>query len=213
MAAASSNKMEIIIINDPFTDLNYVVYMFQHDSTHGKFNDTVKAENGKFVIDGMPITIFQERDPANIRWGDDAGVEYVVELSAIFTTMGKIGAYLKVPPMYEPCVNHKKYDNSLKIVSIVSCTTNYLVPLTKLIHDNFAIMAVGKVTPEVNGMLTGMAFNVLIPNVLVMDLTCHLEKAAKYDDIKKVVNQASEDSLMDILGYIEDQVVSCMLIK
>ncbi|EDM04770.1 rCG63502 [Rattus norvegicus] len=95
MAAASSNKMEIIIINDPFTDLNYVVYMFQHDSTHGKFNDTVKAENGKFVIDGMPITIFQERDPANIRWGDDAGVEYVVELSAIFTTMGKIGAYLK----------------------------------------------------------------------------------------------------------------------
>lgn len=73
--------------------------------------------------------------------------------------------------------------------------------------------AVGKVTPEVNGMLTGMAFNVLIANVSIMGLTCHLEKAAKNDDIKKVVNRASEDSLMDILGYIEDQVVSGILIK
>ncbi|XP_011848463.1 PREDICTED: glyceraldehyde-3-phosphate dehydrogenase-like isoform X6 [Mandrillus leucophaeus] len=231
-AAFNSGKVDVVAINDPFIDLNYMVYMFQYDSTHGKFHGTVKAENGKLVINGSPITISQERDPSKIKWGD-AGAEYLVESTGVFTTT-------------------EKYDNSLKIVSNASCTTNCLAPLAKVIHDNFGIVeglmttvhaitatqktvdgpsgklwrdghgalqniipastgaakAVGKVIPELNGKLTGMAFRVPTANVSVVDLTCRLEKPAKYDDIKKVVKQASEGPLKGILGYTEHQVVS-----
>jgi glyceraldehyde 3-phosphate dehydrogenase len=72
-----------------------------------------------------------------------------------------------------------------------------------------AAKAVGKVIPELNGKLTGMTFRVPTPHVSILDLMCHLEKPAKYEDIKKVVKPASECPLKGILGYTEDQVVSC----
>ena len=84
----------------------------KYDSTHGKFKGTVKAENGKLVINGKSISIFQERDPSNIKWGD-AGAEYVMESTGVFTTMEKAGAHLKggakrviisVPLWMPPCL-------------------------------------------------------------------------------------------------------------
>ncbi|XP_037590399.1 glyceraldehyde-3-phosphate dehydrogenase-like [Cebus imitator] len=71
-----------------------------------------------------------------------------------------------------------------------------------------AAKAMGKVIPELNGKLTGMAFRVPTANVSVVDLTCCMEKPSKYDDIKKVVKQATEGPLKGILGYTEHQVVS-----
>jgi len=71
-----------------------------------------------------------------------------------------------------------------------------------------AAKAVGKVLPELNGKLTGMAFRVPTPNVSVVDLTVRLEKAASYEEIKKAIKAASEGAMKGVLGYTEDAVVS-----
>ncbi|XP_077746022.1 glyceraldehyde-3-phosphate dehydrogenase-like [Canis aureus] len=248
-AALNSGKMDIVAINDTFIDLNYMVYMFQYDSTHGKFHGTVKAENRKLVINGKSISIFQERNPYNIKWGD-AGAEYVVESAGVFTTMEKAGAHLKggakrviisassaEAPMFVMGMNHEKYDNSLKIVSNASCTTNWLAPLAKVIHGHFGIVeglmttvhiitatqktvdgpsgklwcdsrgaaqniipastgatkAVGKVIPELNGKLTGMAQRVSCGSDLPPGESC------QYDDIKKVGFQDKVELGADLL--------------
>ncbi|XP_075815172.1 glyceraldehyde-3-phosphate dehydrogenase-like [Microtus pennsylvanicus] len=212
-AAFTSGKVDVVAINDPFIDLNNMVYMCLH---HHK--------EGWGLLEG---------------WGQEGH---------------HLRPFCRCPHVCDGC-EPNKYDNSLKIVSNASCTTNCLAPLAKVIHDNFGIVeglmttvhaitanqktvdgpsgklwrdgrgaaqniipastgaakAVGKVIPELKGKFTGMAFRVPTPNVSVVDLTCRLEKAAKYDDIKKVVKQASEGPLKDILGYTEDQVVSCAL--
>ena len=133
----------------------------------------------------------------------------------------------------------------------MSCTTNCLAPIAKVLHDYFTIkeglmttvhaatatqmtvdgpaknyrlgrsslnniipsstgaaIAVGKVIPELNGKLTGMAFRIPTANVSVVDLTVILEKETSYDEIKKTFKNASENELKGVLGYTEEAVVS-----
>ncbi|KAG8542721.1 hypothetical protein GDO81_026203 [Engystomops pustulosus] len=129
-----------------------MAYMFEFDSTHGRYKGKVGATGGKLDIDGKSITVFQERDPANIKWAE-AGAEYVVESTGVFTTIEKASAHLKggakrviisAPsadaPMYVVGVNHETYDTCHKVISNASCTTNCLAPLAKVINDNFGIV-------------------------------------------------------------------------
>merc|ERR1712176_1374248 len=90
-AAIKRDDVSVMAINDPFIDM---VYMFKYDSTHGIFNGTVEAVDGKLVINGKAITVFHCRDPSEIQWGA-AGAEYVVESTGVFTTTEKASAHLK----------------------------------------------------------------------------------------------------------------------
>jgi glyceraldehyde 3-phosphate dehydrogenase len=264
-AALKRDDVNVMAINDPFIDLEYMVYMFKYDSTHGTFDGTVEIADGKLVINGKAITVFHCRDPSEIQWGS-AGADYVVESTGVFTTTEKASAHLKggakkviisAPsadaPMFVCGVNEDKYDPSMKVVSNASCTTNCLAPLAKVINDTFgleeglmttihaytatqktvdgpsgkawrdgrgasqniipastgAAKAVGKVIPELNGKLTGMAFRVPTPNVSVVDLTCKLKTPASMEEIHAAVKSASEGKMKGILGYTSDLVVSC----
>jgi glyceraldehyde 3-phosphate dehydrogenase len=215
-AAIDNPKVEVVAINDPFIDLEYMTYMLKYDSVHGQFNGTVSVEDGKLVVNGKPIVVFGERDPEQLKWGS-AGADYVVESTGVFTTTEKASAHLKggakkviisAPsadaPMFVMGVNNQKYTKDMNVVSNASCTTNCLAPLAKVIHEKFGIVeglmttvhattatqktvdgpsnkdwrggraaanniipsstgaakAVGKVIPELNGKLTGMAFRV-----------------------------------------------------
>jgi len=152
LRAAVDKGAQVVAVNDPFINVDYMVYLFKYDSTHGRFKGTVEAKDGKLVVNGHPITVFTERDPKAIPWGK-AGAEYVVESTGVFTTIEKASAHLEggakkviisAPsadaPMFVCGVNLEAYDPSMKIVSNASCTTNCLAPLAKVIHDNFEII-------------------------------------------------------------------------
>lgn len=263
-AAMENPAVEVVGINDPFIDLNYMTYMLKYDSVHGQFQGSIAVEGDKLVVNGKKIAVFGEKDPAAIQWSS-CGAEYIVESTGVFTTTEKASAHfaggakkvvISAPsadaPMFVMGVNQNKYNKDMKVVSNASCTTNCLAPLAKVIHENFGIVeglmttvhattatqktadgpsnkdwrggraasvniipsstgaakAVGKVIPELNGKLTGMAFRVPTADVSVVDLTCRLEKAATYDEIKAAMKKAADGELKGILGYTEDEVVS-----
>lgn len=152
LRAAIDKGAQVVAVNDPFIGLDYMVYLFKYDSTHGRFKGTVVAEGGFLVVNGQKITVFSERDPKDIKWSS-AGAEYVVESTGVFTTIDKASTHLvggakKViisapsadAPMFVCGVNLETYDPKMQVVSNASCTTNCLAPLAKVIHDNFEIV-------------------------------------------------------------------------
>ena len=150
-AALSKEGVEIVAINDPFITADYMAYMVKYDTVHGRFNGTISAEEGKLVVNGKEIKVYNQMDPKDIPWGKD-GVDYVLECSGVFTTMEKAGAHLdagakkviisapsKDAPMFVMGVNNETYTPDMNIISNASCTTNCLAPLAKVINDNFGI--------------------------------------------------------------------------
>ena len=150
-AALSKEGVEIVAINDPFITADYMAYMVKYDTVHGRFNGTISAEEGKLVVNGKEIKVYNQMDPKDIPWGKD-GVDYVLECSGVFTTMEKAGAHLdagakkviisapsKDAPMFVMGVNNETYTPDMNIISNASCTTNCLAPLAKVINDNIGI--------------------------------------------------------------------------
>lgn len=151
-AAQERNDVQIVAVNDPFLDLDYLIYMLKYDTVHGQFKGTAENKGGKLFVNGKEVAFYAEKDPANIGWGV-SGADYVVESTGVFTTIDKCQAHLaggakKVvisapsndAPMFVCGVNLDEYKADMNIVSNASCTTNCLAPIAKVLNDNYGIV-------------------------------------------------------------------------
>ena len=154
-AAAGHPEINVVAVNDPIRDNEYMAYLLKYDSTHGLFKGEVTVVSGEantLSVNGQTVKLYQERDPANIPWGAN-NAEYVVESTGVFTDKAKAEAHLqggakkviisapsKDAPMFVCGVNLDQYDPSYTVVSNASCTTNCLAPLARVINDKFGIV-------------------------------------------------------------------------
>ncbi|RUS73569.1 hypothetical protein EGW08_018660, partial [Elysia chlorotica] len=127
MRAALDMGVQILAINDPFIDLEYMVYMLKYDSTHGRFQGSVRCSGKELVVNNNPVKVFNEKSPENIPWSS-AGVEYVLECTGAFTTVAAASVHIssggakKViisapsqdAPMFVCGVNLDKYTPSME---------------------------------------------------------------------------------------------------
>lgn len=156
-AASANSDVSVKAVNDPFMDLDYMVYQLKYDSVHKRFPGTVacrKDGDKEFlVVNGSDIAVFHEKEPSKIPWGAQSAT-YVCESTGVFTLKEKAelhiaGGAKKViisappkdsVPIYVVGVNHTEYKASDTVVSNASCTTNCLAPLAKAVHEKFGIV-------------------------------------------------------------------------
>ena len=258
-----NDDIEIVGIND-LLEPEYLAYMLQYDSVHGRFKGRVAVDGNTLVVNGRKIRLTAHKDPAALAWGE-VGADVVVEATGLFLTLETCQKHLDAgakkviqsapskddTPMFVYGVNHAKYAGE-KIISNASCTTNCLAPIAKVLNDNFGIKrglmttvhaatatqktvdgpsnkdwrggrgileniipsstgaakAVGRVIPELNKKLTGMAFRVPTSDVSVVDLTVELAKETSYEAICAAMKAASQGAMKGVLGYTEDKVVA-----
>jgi glyceraldehyde 3-phosphate dehydrogenase len=82
--AGNAAKSQVMAINDPFMDLDYLIYLLKYDSVHGRFQGTIEKCDGGIKVNGHSIKVFQETDPTKIPWGA-AGADYIAEATGVFT--------------------------------------------------------------------------------------------------------------------------------
>ena len=149
-AKKSGAAIDFVGIND-LTDTATLAHLFKYDSVHGIYQGDVGHKEGAIIVDGEEIRITAERDPANLPW-KASGVDIVLESTGIFTDADKARKHIEAgarkviisaPAKGEDItivmgVNHQKYDPANHhIISNASCTTNCLVPMVKVVRDNF----------------------------------------------------------------------------
>jgi len=145
-----ADEIEIVAIND-LLDPDYLAYMLEYDSVHGRFKGDLAVEGGQLVVNGKRIRLTQERDPSNLQWAA-AGADVVLESTGLFLTKdtaqkhldaGAKKVILSAPskddtPMFVYGVNHHSYAGQA-IISNASCTTNCLAPVAKVLNDKWGI--------------------------------------------------------------------------
>ncbi len=149
-AVAHFDDIEIVGIND-LLEPDYLAYMLQYDSVHGRFAGEVAVEGHTLIVNGRRIRLSAERDPGALRWGE-LGVDVVLESTGLFLDHDSAARHLAAgarkvlmsapskddTPMFVYGVNHAHYAGQ-DIVSNASCTTNCLAPLAKVVHDRWGI--------------------------------------------------------------------------
>jgi glyceraldehyde 3-phosphate dehydrogenase len=159
-AKQSGNKdLDFVAVND-LTDTKTLAHLFKYDSVHGTFRGDVTHGDGSITVDGDEITVLAEKEPGKLPW-KELGVDIVLESTGRFTSADKAGEHLKAgakkviisaPAKGEDItvvmgVNNQKYDpKSHNIISNASCTTNCLVPMVKVVRDNFGFVRGSMVT-------------------------------------------------------------------
>ncbi len=149
-AVQSFGDIEIVGIND-LLEPDYLAYMLQYDSVHGRFKGEVSVDGNTLIVNGKKIRLTQERDPANLKW-NEVGAQVVIESTGLF--LDKAGAekhlaagankvIISAPskddtPMFVFGVNHGSYKGEA-IISNASCTTNCLAPVAKVLNDKWGI--------------------------------------------------------------------------
>jgi glyceraldehyde 3-phosphate dehydrogenase len=123
-----SEACRVVAINDPFIDLEYMVYLIKYDSTHGCFKGTVKAKGGKLVVNDQEISVFGCKNPQDIPWGS-LKADYVVEATGVFTNVDSCKSHLSggakrviitAPsndaPMFVMGVNEDSFQSNMQII-------------------------------------------------------------------------------------------------
>jgi glyceraldehyde 3-phosphate dehydrogenase len=149
-AVQNFKDIEIVGIND-LLEPEYLAYMLQYDSVHGRFKGEVSVEGSTLIVNGKKIRLTQERDPANLKW-NEVGADIVIESTGLFLDKDGAGKHLTAgakkviisapskddTPMFVYGVNDKTYAGQA-IISNASCTTNCLAPVAKVLNDKWGI--------------------------------------------------------------------------
>ena len=264
VALGEKTDLDFVAVND-LVDAKTLAYLFKYDSIHGTYQGEVKAEGDSIIIDGKKIKVCSERNPASLPW-KEMGVDIVIESTGLFRSKEQAASHLQAGakkviisapakgavPTIVMGVNEETYRPAQDdIVSNASCTTNCLVPIVKVLIDNFGIkhavmttihsytndqvlldaphkdlrraraaalsmiptstgaaVAAGKVIPELEGKIDGLAIRVPTPDVSLVDLVAEVEKETTVDEVNLALRKASQGSLKGILKYSSEPLVS-----
>ena len=265
----SQKNIDVVAIND-IADNEAMAYLLKYDTVMGPFKDTVEINGDILKTSYNEIKMLAEREPSHLPWSE-MEVDVVIESTGIFRTKKQLDDHIKagakrvvltVPAKDEIDytlvigVNDKGLNDSHKIISNASCTTNCLAPMAKILNDNFGIehgvintihaytndqrladvphsdwrrsraaaeniiptttgaaRAVGKVLPELNGKLDGIAMRVPVPDGSVVDSVFKLEKSVTTDEINNVVKAAADaEDMKSVVEYSNLPVVSTDII-